>query len=597
MDPTDPMDPPRVHFGGPGVEHPGVSLSEFTLQHLRHFAAQGERAPPAQVDAVTGQAMSYGELLERSVRAAQGWSALGLRVGDTVAVCSNNLHALFPTVLGAMFNGCTVAGIVPSSNTAELLDSLLLVSPRAVISDELTAPRMAAASGALAEALGAGPVKHVVAVAEGRGARLAEVVPGGVMSSEDLFAAGVRHGVAIETYAPAAVADAKQHVAYILFSSGTTGKPKAVMTSDHSMLIHTLNPGSWAVLEGERFLVSSPLSWISGALMMFHCAFVGATRVFLNGCADEHTWLGTVHKYKINLTFAPPWLLSLVPSALSATVGPRAPYDVSSLRAVTTGGAALGADMHALLQAALGCPVAQGYGCTEAGVAFSDSAGLPGQPPPRPGSLGRLQPWVHLRLVDPVSGRDVSGEEGEGELRYKTPYLMLGYVGDPKASAQGFDEHGFYCTGDLVRRDSDGYFYFVDRIKELMKYNSWPIAASELEEVLLFHSLVREVCVLGRPHPIHGDLPTAFVVRSGGAEGDAHLDEQQLRQDINQLVRARLSDHKLLRGGIYFVDEIPKTTSGKKDRNRLRERLVSAEEFAKLDTSVLDQCVYLENIH
>lgn len=111
-----------MHYGGPGVEHPGVSLSEFTLQHLRHFAAQGERAPPAQVDAVTGCSMSYGVLLERSVRAAEGWRALGLRVGDTVAVCSSNTHALFPTVLGAMLNGCTVAAIVPSSNTGTVFD-------------------------------------------------------------------------------------------------------------------------------------------------------------------------------------------------------------------------------------------------------------------------------------------------------------------------------------------------------------------------------------------------------------------------------------------------------------------------------------------
>lgn len=72
----------------------------------------------------------------------------------------------------------------------------------------------------------------------------------------------------------------------------------------------------------------------------------------------------------------------------------------------------------------------------------------------------------------------MTAEEGEGELRYKTPYLMLGYVGDLKASAHGFDELGFYCTGDLVRRDADGYYYFVDRIKELMKFNSWPVSRS-----------------------------------------------------------------------------------------------------------------------
>lgn len=577
----------RVYYGGPGVEHPGQTLAEFTLQHLRHFAALGDRAPPAQVDTETGRAVSFGWLLDRSVRAAEGWRALGLSVGDTVAVCCGNSHELFPVVLGAMFNGCTVAAIVPSSNTEELLEALVLVAPRGLLSDADTASRMTAAAEALRQRQQQAALRHVVLVAEDGDED--EVVAAGAVTSKELLLKGaamaeMRHGA---DYVPPAVGDPKQHPAYILFSSGTTGKPKAVVTSDHSLLIHSLNPGSWAVLGGERFLVSSPLSWISGALMMFQCTFVGATRVFLRACGDEHTWLRIVHKHKINLTFAPPWLLSLVPAALAA-----GEYDVSSLRAVSTGGAALGADMQARLQAALGCPVAQGYGCTEAGCAFSDSTGLPGQSPPQPGSLGRLQPWVHLRLVDPVSGRDAS----EGELRYKTPYLMLGYVGDPKASAQGFDEHGFYCTGDLVRRSGDGYYYFVDRIKELMKYNSWPIAASELEEVLLLHPLVREACVFGQPHPIHGDLPTAFVVRSN--ENVSGVSDEQLREEINQLVRARLSDHKLLRGGIHFVEEIPKTSSGKKDRKKLKERLVSMEvDIAKADSKVIEKCVYLKDFH
>ncbi|KAE8744031.1 hypothetical protein FOCC_FOCC009315 [Frankliniella occidentalis] len=577
----------RVYYGGEGVPHPGVTLSEFTLKHLRHFADLGELAPPAQIDAATGRSVSFGWLLERCVNAAGGWRALGLRAGDTVAVCSNNHHALFPAVLGAMFNGCTVAAIVPSSNTDELLESLLLVAPRGLVSDELTAPWMASAAEALHRQRGTS-TQHVVVVDEAS----SSPIPSRAISTDALFQKGAaaRCGLDLDAYVPAAIGDPKQHGAYILFSSGTTGKPKAVLTSDFSMLVHALNPGSWAVQGGERFLVSSPLSWISGALMMFECTFVGATRVFVRACSDEITWMRTIDKFKISLTFAPPWLLSLVPDALA---GGGAKYDLGSLRAVATGGAALGADMQARLQDSLGCTVAQGYGCTEAGVAFSDSTGLPGQPPPRPGSLGQLQPWVHLRLVDPVSGRDVREDIAEGELRYKTPYLMLCYVGDPKASARAFDEHGFYCTGDLVRRDADGYYYFVDRIKELMKYNSWPIAASQLEEVLLCHPLVREAGVVGRPHAIHGDLPTAFVVRSY----EKDLSNEQLGEEIHQLVRARLSDHKLLRGGICFVDEIPKTTSGKINRNSLKQRLASFDEIAKLDSSVLEKCVYLENIH
>ncbi len=204
------------------------------------------------------------------------------------------------------------------------------------------------------------------------------------------------------------------------------------------------------------------------------------------------------------------------------------------------------------------------------------------------------------QLVDVGTGEDIPVDVRNtvGEVRIRSKSLMLGYYNNPEETEKALDGHGFFKSGDLVYEDDDGYFFFVDRIKEMIKYKNnqvrrhgkylqargpahtavamqtlthsiVQIAPAEVEMVLLQHPGVREACVLGRPSTADiGDVPTAFVSRADNEAGEA-LTEAELQD----LVAERLSDYKRLRGGVIFLDELPRTVSGKVARRHLKEML------------------------
>ncbi|KAJ1531419.1 hypothetical protein ONE63_000100 [Megalurothrips usitatus] len=173
-------------------------------------------------------------------------------------------------------------------------------------------------------------------------------------------------------------------------------------------------------------------------------------------------------------------------------------------------------------------------------------------------------------MVDPDTGADIpeSTRNVLGEVRVRSAYAMHGYVGNPEATAKAYDELGFYKTGDLVHQADDGHYYFADRITELLKYKRYSVFPAEVEMVLLQHPAVLEACVLGRWCAADGDVPTAFVVRAPTAAGAAVTE-----RDLQALVAERLSDYKQLRGGVLFLEHMPKTLTGKVARRELKARL------------------------
>jgi 4-coumarate--CoA ligase len=175
------------------------------------------------------------------------------------------------------------------------------------------------------------------------------------------------------------------------------------------------------------------------------------------------------------------------------------------------------------------------------------------------GSIGSILPGIALRLVD--NFRDV--EPGrEGELLVRGPVVTNGYYNNPQATRDAFRD-GWFCTGDIgVLRN--GKFYVVDRKKELLKYKGLQVAPAEIEALLAGHPLINEAAVVGLPDPSAGDLPRAYVVPE---------DRSRITEDeVKKYVADRLAAHKQLRGGVVFVDEIPKSAIGKMLRRELRDR-------------------------
>ena len=246
----------------------------------------------------------------------------------------------------------------------------------------------------------------------------------------------------------------------------------------------------------------------------------------------------------------PPLVVALLKSPLVSG------YDLSSVRMIFSGAAPLGEAQAIELQQRLNCQVRQGYGMTEASPVTHLSPTAEGVPV-KIGSVGRPVPNTEVKIVEPVTGRPVGAPRAEGELLIRGPQIMKGYLNKPDDTAAAIDPEGWYHTGDVGYVDEEGWFYIVDRTKELIKYKGMQVAPAELEALLLTHPAVLDAAVVRRPDEDAGEVPKAFVVKKPDPESRATTGES-----IMAWASERVSPHKKVRR-LEFVDQIPKSPSGK----------------------------------
>jgi acyl-CoA synthetase (AMP-forming)/AMP-acid ligase II len=254
------------------------------------------------------------------------------------------------------------------------------------------------------------------------------------------------------------------------------------------------------------------------------------------------------------------WLHIVPPIVLALATSPKLDErDTSSLKMVISGAAPLDADLLERAEERIGAPIRQGYGLTEVSP-VSHKSRLADVAETPPGSVGPLIPNTEARLVDPETGEDVAEGE-EGEIWIRGPQVMVGYLNNPEATAATITDEGWLRSGDIGRRDDHGYFFVVDRLKELIKYKAYQVPPAELEAVLVSHPKVRDAGVIGVPDEDCGEIPKACVVPDDGLDAD----------ELMAYVAERVAPYKRIRE-VEFVDEIPKSASGKILRRMLREQ-------------------------
>lgn len=168
-------------------------------------------------------------------------------------------------------------------------------------------------------------------------------------------------------------------------------------------------------------------------------------------------------------------------------------------------------------------------------------------------SIGYLRPGVYGKVIDPNTG-SIQGPDQKGLMLFKGPHTMIGYLNDPIATERAFDEDGFLNTGDIGYYNDNGEWYFIERYKELIKYNNISIAPGELESILLKHPNVKDATVIGVPDPTAGELPMAFVVPYGKIS----------EKELIDYVAEHVSSAKYLRGGLRFIETLPKSQNHRK---------------------------------
>ncbi|KAG4997901.1 hypothetical protein JHK85_029340 [Glycine max] len=301
-------------------------------------------------------------------------------------------------------------------------------------------------------------------------------------------------------------------------------------------------------------LYSSGTTGVSKGLLC-----VGVTTILMQKY-DFQAMLDAIQKHKVNnLPAVPPVILALVKHARKATC------DLSSLRRVGSGAAPLSKEVALEFRRMFPwIELRQGYGLTESsgGATFfaSDKDAKA-----HPDSCGKLIPTFCAKVVDIEKGKPLPPHK-EGELWFKSPTIMKGYLGNLEATSAAIDSEGWLRTGDLGYIDENGFVYIVERIKELIKHNGYQVAPAELESVLLSHPLIVDAAVIPVEDEETGQIPMAYVVRAAGSE----LSENQ----VIQFVAGQVAPYKKVRK-VSFIDTIPKSAAGK----ILRKDLVSQSKY------------------
>ncbi|HEX8338527.1 MAG TPA: 4-coumarate--CoA ligase family protein [Pyrinomonadaceae bacterium] len=510
----------------PEVEIPDVPLSEFVFG-----GAAGRAERPALIDGVSGRVLTYAQLTVAIRAAAAGLARRGFRKGDVLALYSPNL----PEYVVAFHAAASLGGVITPVNPLYTVEELSKQLGDSGAKWLVTIPQLA---GRAREAAGAGKgLSELFVFGEAEGATpFASLLGGG---ADDL---------------PAVDINPREDLVVLPYSSGTTGVCKGVMLT-HRNLVSNLAQimGSGHDWGDETLICVLPLFHIYGMVaIMNHGLYCGAAVVTLPRFDFEQV-LQTMRDYRV--TFAhlvPPIVLAVSKSPL---VGD---YDLSSLHTIFSGAAPLGEELARACTERLGCAVIQGYGMTET----SPATHLSSREYNKPGSVGLCVPNTECKLVSVETGEEVGVGE-RGEIHVRGPQVMKGYLGLPEATAQTVDAEGWLHTGDVAYVDEDGYFFIVDRAKELIKYKAFQVAPAELEAVLLTHPSVADAAVIPSPDDEAGEVPKAFVVVKEG-HGLAEA-------EVLDFVAARVAPYKKVRR-VEFVAQIPKSPSGKILRRLLVER-------------------------
>ena len=346
-------------------------------------------------------------------------------------------------------------------------------------------------------------------------------------------------------------------IAVFQYSGGTTGTPKAAIAMHRNLVANTVQVKAWfhIAIEGkEVVLMSIPLYHVYGMVAGMNLALaIGASMVMIPDARDIKDTLDNLQKYKATLFPAVPTLYNAINNWPDVVAGK---YDLSSIKACISGSAALLRETKERFETLTGGVLFEGFGLSEAPTATHCNP-LSGEN--RVGSIGLPLPDVEARIVS-LDDEETVLDIGEiGELVIKGPQVFKGYFGMPTETKNTLRGEWLY-TGDIARMDEQGYFYIVDRKKELIKPGGFQVWPREVEETIQDHPKVMDVGVAGIPDPYRGETVKAWVVLKPGEELDA--------DDIRVWCKERLAKYKVPTE-VEFRDELPKTTVGKILRREL----------------------------
>jgi long-chain acyl-CoA synthetase len=498
------------------------------------------RTVPDRDALVLGDArLTYAQVEAAANRIAAGLTARGVGRGDRVALSCPNLPA-FPIVYyGVLKTGATIVPLNVLLTEREIAYHLEDSEAVAYFCFEGT-PELPMGKAGQAAFDAVPGCEHFVVITAGDS--VAEGALDGTATTLAEFTAD--QPTEFET-----VQTAETDTAVVLYTSGTTGRPKGAELTHSNMVQNALMVSRmFGTVPDEVHLITLPLFHSFGQTVQMNFGVLAGATLVLLPRFDPDTALGLMEREKVSFFAGVPtmyWALLHSQHAESFDL----PRIAANLRLCVSGGSALAVEVLKDFEERFGIPILEGYGLSET----SPVATFNRQDRPRKvGSIG-LPVWgVEVDVVRADGTRCADDEPGEIVIRGHS--VMKGYLGRPEATAQAVDERGFFHTGDVGKRDGDGYLYVVDRTKDMIIRGGFNVYPREVEETLMTHPAVSLAAVVGVPHDSHGEEVKAFVIRQAGAT----VTEAELVAWSKQVLAA----YKYPRI-VEFRDSLPMTATGK----------------------------------
>ena len=513
--------------------------------------------------------LTYADLARETDRFASVLRALGVQRGERVFVLAGRIPELYVAALGTLKHGSVFSPLFSAFGPEPIEQRLALGDARVLVTTPALYRRKVAQ---LRERLPG--LAHVLLVGE-------EVEIAELPDVED-FRGLMR---AAEDSCEIA-ATAPEEMALLHFTSGTTGTPKGAVHVHEAVVAHRATGQIVLDLHPEDvFWCTADPGWVTGTSYGIVAPLtLGVTSIVDEADFDADRWYGILQDQRVTVWYTAPTALRML-MRVGAEVARE--YDLSALRFIASVGEPLNPEVVEWGREAFGMPVHDNWWQTETGgimVANYRSMEV------RPGSMGRPLPGIEAAVARrgaedrPVLAADgtlelvPAGEQGELVLRPGWPSMFRGYLGEQARYERCF-AGGWYLTGDLVRRDSDGYYWFVGRGDDVIKSAGHLIGPFEVESALLAHPAVAEAGVIGKPDPVAGEVVKAFVLLAPG-----HEPEEELRRELLAFARRALGAAVAPRE-IDFVASVPRNRSGKIMRRLLKARELGLPEG---DTSTLE---------
>ena len=541
------------------IQHydPGVpaQLEYPDITAFHYLDAAAEKYPDKACTIYRDQTISFAEMRQLSNVLARGLVNLGVKVGDRVGIILPNIPQFVLAYYAVLKAGGVVVAINPQYKQLELefqlkdsgVDILIALATHRELLDEIrkTTPIQTVIYTQVEDAF------DLVDALLLDSAQVAGCAPA---DADCWLTTVLTRSKELEVDLPGVTPN---DVAIFQYSGGTTGTPKAAIGLHRNLVANTTMFRRWLVglQDGqETVLAAIPLFHVYGMVIAMSVGMgLGASLVLVQNPRNMEELLGVIQKYRPTLFPGVPNMYQAINQHADVIAGK---YDLSSIKACISGSAPLLPEVKLRFEALTGGKLMEGYGLSEAPTAthcnpmFGEN---------RVGSIGLPLSDVDCRIVNLETGADVIPGE-RGELLINSPQIMRGYHNRPDEDAITLTD-GWLHTGDVARMDADGYFYLVDRKKELIKIGGFQVWPREIEEVIAMHPKVRECAVSGVPHPVKVEIVKAWVVLKAGEL----LDADEVRRWCGQ----HLAGYKVP-AEVAFRQDLPRSTVGKILRRELR---------------------------